>query len=99
MLGKRPWTKCGYDYVLEYGTDALEIHDDALTSDDRVLIIDDVLATGGTAAAASALVRDFGATLIGAAVVIELTLLDGRKKLNGTVVHSLIPYCVHVRSD
>ena len=57
-----------------------------------MLIIDDVLATGGTAAAASALVRDFGATLIGAAVVIELTFLDGRKKLHGTFVHSLIQY-------
>lgn len=90
--GKLPWTKRRNEYVLEYGTDALEIHDDALTSDDRVLIIDDVLATGGTAAAASALVRDFGATLIGAAVVIELTFLDGRKKLNGTLVHSLIQY-------
>jgi adenine phosphoribosyltransferase len=90
--GKLPWTKRRNEYVLEYGTDALEIHDDALTPTDRVLIIDDVLATGGTAAAASALVRDFGATLVGVAMVIELTFLDGRKKLDGTKVHSLIEY-------
>jgi adenine phosphoribosyltransferase len=90
--GKLPWTKRRNEYVLEYGTDALEIHDDALTPTDRVLIIDDVLATGGTAAAASALVRDFGATLVGVAMVIELTFLDGRRKLDGTMVHSLIQY-------
>jgi adenine phosphoribosyltransferase len=90
--GKLPWTKRRNEYVLEYGTDALEIHDDALTPTDRVLIIDDVLATGGTAAAASALVRGFGATLVGIAMVIELTFLDGRKKLDGMMVHSLIEY-------
>jgi adenine phosphoribosyltransferase len=90
--GKLPWTKRRNEYVLEYGTDALEIHDDALTPADRVLIIDDVLATGGTAAAASALVRGFGATLVGISMVIELTFLDGRKKLDGTTVHSLITY-------
>jgi adenine phosphoribosyltransferase len=90
--GKLPWTKRRNEYVLEYGTDALEIHDDALTPTDRVLIIDDVLATGGTAAAASALVRDFGAKLVGVAMVIELTFLDGRRKLDGTMVHSLIQY-------
>ena len=90
--GKLPWTKRRNEYVLEYGTDALEIHDDALTPADRVVIIDDVLATGGTAAAASALVRGFGATLVGISMVIELTFLDGRKKLDGTTVHSLIEY-------
>ena len=90
--GKLPWTKRRNEYVLEYGTDALEIHDDALTPSDRVLIIDDVLATGGTAAAASALVRGFGATLVGIAMVIELTFLDGRRKLDGMMVHSLITY-------
>ncbi len=90
--GKLPWTKRRNEYVLEYGTDALEIHDDALTPADRVLIIDDVLATGGTAGAASALVRGFGANLVGVAMVIELTFLDGRKKLDGTTVHSLIEY-------
>jgi adenine phosphoribosyltransferase len=90
--GKLPWTTRRNEYILEYGTDALEIHDDALTTEDRVLLIDDVLATGGTAAAASCLVRELGAELLGVAMVIELSFLDGRKRLNGTVVHSLIQY-------
>jgi adenine phosphoribosyltransferase len=90
--GKLPWTRRRNEYVLEYGTDALEIHDDALTKDDRVLIVDDVLATGGTAAAAAALVRGFDATLLGVATVIELTFLDPRKKLAGVDVHTLIRY-------
>ncbi len=90
--GKLPWTRRRNEYVLEYGTDALEIHDDALTSSDRVLIVDDVLATGGTAAAAAALVRGFDATLLGVATVIELTFLDPRKKLAGVDVHTLLRY-------
>jgi adenine phosphoribosyltransferase len=90
--GKLPWTKRRNEYVLEYGTDALEIHDDALTSSDRVLIVDDVLATGGTAAAASALVKGFGATLVAVATVIELTFLEPRRKLIGMDVHTLIQY-------
>jgi adenine phosphoribosyltransferase len=90
--GKLPWTTRRNEYVLEYGTDALEIHDDALTADDRVVLIDDVLATGGTAAAASCLVRELGADLVGIAMVIELSFLNGRMKLNGTPVHSLIIY-------
>lgn len=90
--GKLPWTRRRNEYILEYGTDALEIHDDALTRDDRVLIIDDVLATGGTAAAAAALVCGFDATLLGVATVIELTFLDPRKKLAGVDVHTLIQY-------
>ena len=90
--GKLPWTRRRNEYVLEYGTDALEIHDDALTKDDRVLIVDDVLATGGTAAAAAALVHGFDAKLLGVATVIELTFLDPRKKLNGIDVHTLLRY-------
>ena len=90
--GKLPWTKRRNEYVLEYGTDALEIHDDALTPADRVLIIDDVLATGGTAAAAAALVCGFDATLLGVATLIELTFLNPRKKLAGVDVHTLIQY-------
>src|SRR5204863_6967988 len=70
--GKLPWTKRRNEYVLEYGTDALEIHDDAVSGSDRVLLVDDVLATGGTAAAAAALLPDCGATLAGIAMVIEL---------------------------
>jgi adenine phosphoribosyltransferase len=90
--GKLPWTTRRNEYVLEYGTDALEIHDDALSSQDRVVLIDDVLATGGTAAAASCLVQESGAKLLGVAMVIELSFLNGRNKLNGITVHSLITY-------
>jgi adenine phosphoribosyltransferase len=89
--GKLPWKTKRGEYELEYGSDALEIHDDALTSEDRVVIVDDVLATGGTAAAATRLVKEFGATILGAAVVIELDFLEGRKKLD-IPVHSLIRY-------
>jgi adenine phosphoribosyltransferase len=91
--GKLPWTTRRHEYVLEYGSDALEIHDDALRPDDRVLVIDDVLATGGTLAAAMHLARGFDATLVGAATVIELSFLDGRAKLlDGVQFHSLIRY-------
>ncbi|HUP50439.1 MAG TPA: phosphoribosyltransferase family protein, partial [Thermoanaerobaculia bacterium] len=68
------------------------IHDDAVVAEDRVVIIDDVLATGGTAAAAVQLVRGFGATLVGLATVIELAFLEPRTKLTGTDVHTLIRY-------
>jgi adenine phosphoribosyltransferase len=90
--GKLPWTARRYEYQLEYGSDALEIHHDAVDASDRVLLIDDVLATGGTAAAAAFLIRECGATLAGVGMVIELSFLDGRKKLDGTTVHSLIQY-------
>ena len=89
--GKLPWTTRRNEYQLEYGSDIIEIHDDALTSDDRVVIVDDVLATGGTAAAATALVKEFGSTIVGAAFVIELDFLNGRKKLD-VPLHSLIRY-------
>jgi adenine phosphoribosyltransferase len=91
--GKLPWTKRRHEYVLEYGTDALEIHDDAVDANDRVVIVDDVLATGGTAAAAAELVRGLGANLAGIATVIELEFLEGRRKLpDGVTVHSLLRY-------
>ncbi|HEX7832868.1 MAG TPA: adenine phosphoribosyltransferase [Thermoanaerobaculia bacterium] len=91
--GKLPWTKRRYEYVLEYGTDALEIHDDAVAASDRVVIIDDVLATGGTLAAAAHLIRDLDATVVGLATVIELGFLDGRSKLMSDVpFHSLLRY-------
>jgi adenine phosphoribosyltransferase len=90
--GKLPWTTRRHEYILEYGSDALEIHDDALSPTDRVLVIDDVLATGGTLAAATQLVRGFDATLIGAAIVIELGFLGGREKLDGVTVQSLLRY-------
>ena len=91
--GKLPWTTRRHEYVLEYGTDVLEIHDDALHSGDRVLIVDDVLATGGTLAAATQLVKGFDATLVGAATVVELEFLGGRAKFDPEVVlHSVLRY-------
>ena len=91
--GKLPWTTHRHEYELEYGTDVLEIHDDALTRTDRVVVIDDVLATGGTLAAAIALVRLLDAEIVGAATVIELAFLEGRRKLGGsTQVHTLVQY-------
>lgn len=90
--GKLPWVTRKHEYVLEYGSGTLEIHDDALTSDDRVLIIDDVLATGGTLAAAAHLIRGFDAALVGAATVVELEFLGGRQKLTGVPLHSLLRY-------
>lgn len=79
--GKLPRASHSATYELEYGEDRLEMHTDAVTPDDRVLIVDDVLATGGTAAAVGGLVRDIGATLSGYAFVVELAFLDGRSKL------------------
>jgi adenine phosphoribosyltransferase len=91
--GKLPWTTRRHEYILEYGSDVLEIHDDALGPDDRVLVIDDVLATGGTLAAATQLVRGFEAVLVGAGTVIELEFLGGRGKLAADVpLHSLLRY-------
>ncbi|HEX3067692.1 MAG TPA: adenine phosphoribosyltransferase [Thermoanaerobaculia bacterium] len=90
--GKLPAKTRRSEYTLEYGSGILEIHDDALTADDRVLIIDDVLATGGTAACSVTLVRECGATVVAAGFVIELTFLDGRTKLDGVSVHSLLAY-------
>lgn len=90
--GKLPWTTRRHEYLLEYGSDVLEIHDDAIAPHDRVLIVDDVLATGGTAAAAAHLVSGFGATLVGFAAVIELAFLEPRKKLEGVNVHTLLQY-------
>jgi len=90
--GKLPWTTRRHEYLLEYGSDVLEIHDDALTPEDRVIVVDDVLATGGTAAAAAALVRGFGSILLGITVLIELEFLHGREKLGGTPLHSVVRY-------
>jgi adenine phosphoribosyltransferase len=90
--GKLPWKTRTSEYTLEYGSGALEIHDDALTPDDRALIIDDVLATGGTAAAAACLVRDLGAEIVGVGMLIELEFLKGREKLSELSVHSLLKY-------
>jgi len=90
--GKLPWKIRRGEYTLEYGSGVLEIHEDALTEHDRVLLIDDLLATGGTASCAATLVRECGATVIAAGFVVELTFLDGRARLDGTPVNSLIEY-------
>jgi adenine phosphoribosyltransferase len=79
--GKLPWQKRRVEYSLEYGTDAIEAHADAFGPADRVLIVDDLLATGGSARAAASLVRELGAVVAGAAFVIELDFLRGREKL------------------
>lgn len=81
--GKLPWDTTSVTYDLEYGTDSLEVHADAITADDVVLIVDDVLATGGTAAAKASLVNNVGATVAGFAFLIELDFLGGRSKLPG----------------
>ncbi len=89
--GKLPWKTTRHEYDLEYGTDSLEVHTDAFTADDVVLIVDDVLATGGTAAAKAALVTSMGAKVAGFAFLIELDFLSGRAKLpDGSNVCSLI---------
>jgi adenine phosphoribosyltransferase len=81
-------------YDLEYGSDSLEIHRDAIGDGHRVLIVDDLLATGGTAAAATQLVRQMGGIVSGLAFVIELTFLNGRAKLPGYDVYSMLKYDV-----
>ena len=90
--GKLPAAKQRIDYQLEYGFDALEIHRDAIKPAERVLIVDDLLATGGTAWAASELVRALGGQVTGACFVIELTFLPGRERLKHLDVHSLVQY-------
>lgn len=80
--GKLPCTTRQAEYSLEYGTDVLEIHEDAVGPSDRVLVVDDLLATGGTAEATLSLVKDLGASIIGIQFLIELTFLDGRSRLS-----------------
>lgn len=84
--GKLPWRSLRETYALEYGTDALDMHEDALPGGANVLIVDDVLATGGTAAAAVALVRRTGATLAGCSFLLEIAALEGRRKLPDNVL-------------
>ena len=90
--GKLPWKTIGEGYQLEYGTDQLEIHSDAVEPGQRVLIVDDVLATGGTAAAAVRLIGKLGGNVIGVQVLIELEDLGGRKRLTDVRVVSEIVY-------
>jgi adenine phosphoribosyltransferase len=90
--GKLPWETVSATYELEYGTDSLEVHSDAIKAGARVIIHDDVLATGGTAKAKVELVEKLGAEVVGLAFVIELGFLDPRAKLPGYDVHALIQY-------
>jgi len=90
--GKLPWKVEQEEYELEYGTDLLEIHRDAVAPGEHVLVIDDVLATGGTAAATARLVEKLGAEVVGCGFVIELAFLHGRVQLPGRDIVSLITY-------
>ena len=89
---KLPWKTASVTYQLEYGTDQLEIHQDAVQKGQRVLICDDLLATGGTAAAAITLVRQLGGDVVGAVFAVELSFLNGRSKLPGVDVFSPLKY-------
>ena len=91
-LGKLPWAVVREEYSLEYGTDKLEIHRDAIHPGERILIIDDVLATGGTASATCRLVEALGGVVVGLGFLIEIDGLDGRAKLDGRHVESLAVY-------
>ena len=90
--GKLPFSTIGHDYALEYGTNRVELHVDAVSRGDRVLVIDDLLATGGTARATLGLLDRLGATVIGCAFVIELVDLGGRACLEGQDVHALVSF-------
>jgi adenine phosphoribosyltransferase len=90
--GKLPWKTVSQDYQLEYGTDRLQIHEDAVKPGQTVLIVDDVLATGGTAAAATQLIRKLGGVVLGIHVLIELSFLGGRDRLHGIEVVSELVY-------
>ncbi len=89
---KLPSERVSVSYALEYGTDSLEIHKDAISKGHSVLIVDDLLATGGTAAAVTELVEKVGGKVAGVGVVVELTFLNGRGKLAGYDVFSLLQY-------
>jgi adenine phosphoribosyltransferase len=91
-VGKLPWSTIAEAYQLEYGTDQLQVHSDAVEPGQKVLIVDDVLATGGTAAAAVRLIRQLGGDVIGVQVLIELEDLGGRKRLPDVEVVSEIVY-------
>jgi len=90
--GKLPWRTEFAEYALEYGVDRLELHADAVTEADAVVVIDDVIATGGTAQATVALLERLGATVVGLGFAVELTFLAGREKLEGYDVMSLVTY-------
>jgi adenine phosphoribosyltransferase len=90
--GKLPYDVQSISYELEYGTAALEVHIDALSASDRVLLVDDLIATGGTAAASCELMEQLGAEIAGCAFVVELDELGGRQRLSRWPVHSLVHF-------
>jgi len=90
--GKLPFSKLSESYALEYGTNSLEIHADALGHGEKVLVVDDLLATGGTAAATKRLLERLGATIVGFAFLIELKALNGRAALPGADVETFVTY-------
>ena len=90
--GKLPWEIEREEYELEYGTDLLEIHRDAIAPGEQVLVVDDVIATGGTAAATARLVERLGGAVIGFAFVLELGFLHGREQLGDFPIHTLVTY-------
>jgi len=90
--GKLPWRTSRIEYDLEYGSDAVEIHEDACGADDQVLIVDDLLATGGTLEASISLVEGLGANVIACSLVIELAFLKGRDRLGNKRLETLVRY-------
>jgi adenine phosphoribosyltransferase len=95
--GKLPWKTISQDYALEYGTDTIEMHEDALAHGNRVLLVDDLIATGGTAGAAVKLIRRLGGLIVGAAFIVDLPELGGAKAVaaEGIAVHTLISFEGH----
>ncbi len=95
--GKLPWKTIGQDYTLEYGVDVIEIHEDAIGTGERILIVDDLIATGGTAEAAVKLVRRSGGEVAGATFIIDLPDLQGMTKLAalGVTCHALVVFDGH----
>ena len=91
-VGKLPRETVAREYALEYGSNRLEMHRDAVGAGERVLVLDDVLATGGTAGAAVGLIREVGGEVVAAAFLLELTFLEGRRQLPELPVHTLISY-------
>ncbi|MFQ3587846.1 MAG: adenine phosphoribosyltransferase [Fimbriimonadaceae bacterium] len=91
-LGKLPYHRLTEEYALEYGTNSIEMHVDAIQPGQRAYVVDDLLATGGTAAAAGRLIERLNGTVVGFGFMIELTFLQGRSNLRGYPIHTLIAY-------